>query len=129
VASLKGKQKTRPAALKKSGRPMVTGFLPNAAANVAMALTVFTASSTPRSTNPQVKETLMADITRYKLDAAFAPLSKFDHLAKPDDFIEVSLWHNGEGFDAHLSSHAEQTIRLSWGEYKALKKLIKELDQ
>jgi quinol monooxygenase YgiN len=71
----------------------------------------------------------MTDITLYKLDAAFAPLSKFDHLAKPDDFIEVSLWHNGEGFDAHLSSHAEQTIRLSWGEYKALKKLIKELDQ
>jgi len=41
----------------------------------------------------------------------------------------VSLWHNGEGFDAHLSTHAEQTIRLSWGEFKALKKLVKELDQ
>jgi hypothetical protein len=129
MAALKGRQKTRPAALKKSGRLMAPGFLTNAAANVAMAPTVFIASSTPRSTNPQVKETLMADITLYKLDAAFAPLSKFDHLAKPDDFIEVSLWHNGEGFDAHLSSHAEQTIRLSWGEFKALKKLIKELDQ
>jgi hypothetical protein len=129
VAALKGRQKIQPAALNKSGLLVAPGFLTNAAANVAMALTVFIASSTPRSTNPQVKETLMADITRYKLDAAFAPLSKFDHLAKPDDFIEVSLWHNGEGFDAHLSSHAEQTIRLSWGEYKALKKLIKELDQ
>ena len=71
----------------------------------------------------------MTDITRYKLDAAFADLRKFDHLAKPDDFIEVSLWHNGEGFDVHLSSSSgEQSIRLSWGEYKALKKLIKELD-
>jgi hypothetical protein len=47
----------------------------------------------------------MPDIKRYKLDAAFAPLNTFDHLAKPDDFIEVSLWHNGEGFDAHLSSN------------------------
>jgi hypothetical protein len=55
----------------------------------------------------------MTEITRYKLD----------------DFIEVSLWNNGEGFDAHLSSHAEQCIRLSWGEFKALKKLVKELDQ
>ena len=70
----------------------------------------------------------MTDINRYKLDAAFAPLSKFDHFAKPDDFIEVSLWHNGEGFDAHLSSSGEQSIKLSWGEFKALKELVKELD-
>lgn len=70
----------------------------------------------------------MSNIQRYSLEAAFAALRDFDHLAKPDDFIEVVFWHNGEGFDAHLSSHAEQTIRLSWGEYKALKKLIKELD-
>jgi hypothetical protein len=70
----------------------------------------------------------MSNIQRYKLDAAFVVLHEFDHLAKPDDFMEVSIWHNGEGFDAHVSSHAEQTIRLSWGEYRALKKLIKELD-
>lgn len=71
----------------------------------------------------------MTDITFYKLDAAFAALTKFDHFAKSDDFIEVSLWHNGEGFDAHLSSNGEQTIRLTWGEFKAIKKLVKELDQ
>ena len=73
---------------------------------------------------------IMTNITRYKLDAAFANLREFDCLAKPDDFIEVSLWHNGEGFDTHLSSSTgEQSIRLSWGEFKALKKLVKELDQ
>lgn len=71
----------------------------------------------------------MADITFYKLDTAFAVLDKFDPCAKPDDFIEVSIWNNGEGFDAHLSSHAEQAIRLTWGEFKALKKLVKELDK
>ena len=71
----------------------------------------------------------MTDIKTYKLDAAFAPLKDFDFFAKPDDFIEVSLWHNGEGFDAHLSTHGDQTIRLTWGEFKALKKLIKELDK
>ena len=71
----------------------------------------------------------MTDIKIYKLDAAFAPLKDFDFFAKPDDFIEVSLWHNGEGFDAHLSTHGYQTIRLTWGEFKALKKLIKELDK
>ena len=70
----------------------------------------------------------MTEIARYKLDAAFVNLRKFDHLAKPDDFMEVSLWHNGEGFDVHLSSHGDQFFNLSWGQFKALKKLVKELD-
>ena len=72
---------------------------------------------------------MSSKIETYKLNAAFAELRHFDHFAKPHDFIEVSLWHNGEGFDAHLSSNAEQTICLSWGEFKALKKLLKELDK
>jgi hypothetical protein len=71
----------------------------------------------------------MAKISRYNLATAFTELREFDHFAKPDDFIEVSLWHNGEGFDAHLSTHAEQSIKLSWGEFKALKTLVKELDK
>ena len=71
----------------------------------------------------------LSDITFYKLDAAFALLQDFDHCAKGDDFIEVSLWNNGEGFDAHLSSEGEQSIKLTWGQFKALKKLIKELDK
>lgn len=71
----------------------------------------------------------MADITTYKLNAAFVPLKEFDHFAKVDAFIEVSLWHNGEGFDTHLSSYGDQSFKLTWGEFKALKKLVKELDK
>jgi hypothetical protein len=71
----------------------------------------------------------MPKITRYKLATAFTELREFDHLAKPDDFIEVSLWHNDEGFDVHLSAQCEQSFRMSWGEFKALKTLIKELDK
>jgi hypothetical protein len=44
----------------------------------------------------------MTDISTYKLDAAFTSLAEFDHCAKPDDFIEVSLWHNAEGFNVDL---------------------------
>ena len=68
----------------------------------------------------------MSNITTYKLDAAFASLQQFDHCAKPDAFIEVSLWHNCEGFDVHLS---DQSFKLTWGEFKALKKLVKELGE
>ena len=71
----------------------------------------------------------MAEIQTYKLDAAFAQLRDFDHCALPDDFIEVSLWHNSDGFDVHISSHGDQFIQLSWAQVKALKKLIKELDK
>jgi hypothetical protein len=71
----------------------------------------------------------LAEITRYKLDTAFAKLIDFDHCGKPDDFIEVSLWHNGEGFDVNLNSNGEQRFCLAWGQFKALKKLVKELDQ
>jgi hypothetical protein len=70
----------------------------------------------------------MSEIKRYKLDAAFAELKSFDVCAKGDDFIEVTMWYNGEGFDVHLSSHSNQSFRLTWGQYKALKKLVKELD-
>ena len=71
----------------------------------------------------------MTNITKYKLDAAFSNLLEFDPLAKPNDFIEVTLWHNGEGFDVQVSSNVDQTIRLTWSEFKAIKKLVKELDQ
>ena len=73
---------------------------------------------------------MTAQITTYKLDTAFAELREFDPLAKPHDFIEVSLWYNGEGFDVRLNRlSGEQTICLTWGEFKALKKLIKELEK
>lgn len=71
----------------------------------------------------------MAEIERYKLDTAFAKLSDFDHCSALDGFIEVSLWHNGEGFDVNLNSSGEQRFCLTWGQFKAIKKLIKELDQ
>ena len=63
----------------------------------------------------------------YKRESAFTPLKDFEHLSKPGDFMEVTLWHNGEGFDVTISD--EQLFTLSWGQYKALKKLVKAADQ
>ncbi len=58
----------------------------------------------------------------YQRNARFNCLAKYDHFAKPDDFIEVTEWYNGEGFDVHLSTSAgEQRMSFSWGEYQALK--------
>lgn len=81
----------------------------------------------------------MTEIRRYKLDAAFAQLKQFDSTSQDDAFIEVSLWHNGEGFDVRMggegqhrfgltSSDEQQRFSLTWGQFKALKRLVKELD-
>ena len=101
MAALKGKQKTRPAALNKSGRLVAPGFLANAAASVAMALTVFIASSTPRCTNPQVKETSMAE-----------PLSPAAR-AVLDSMYEVNMDFNDENHAiaaAALRAAADQVV-------------------
>lgn len=63
--------------------------------------------------------------TEYKRDAHFTYLHTFDHFASLDDFIEVTHWYNGEGFDVMLATKAgEQRFSLSWGEYNALLKLL-----
>ena len=46
-------------------------------------------------------------------------LKDYDHTAKTDSFLEVTEWHNGEGFDLHLS-RGEPSMNLSWGEWSGL---------
>ena len=72
---------------------------------------------------------LVPEITTYKRESAFADLPLFDLLAKDGHFIEVTLWRNGAGFDVRLISHTNQSFLMTWGEFKALKKLIKELEK
>jgi hypothetical protein len=58
----------------------------------------------------------------YQRNARWNCLQEYDSFAKPDDFIEVTEWYNGEGFDVHLSTSAgEQRMSFSWGEYQALR--------
>ncbi len=56
-----------------------------------------------------------------------AGLRQFDFLAKDDDFIEVTQWTNGEGFDINISSQGEKYIAITDGEFKAIKEMIKQL--
>jgi hypothetical protein len=51
-------------------------------------------------------------------------LRKYDYLAKEDDYIEVTEWGNGEGWDITLN---EQVISLTWGQLDAIDYLIKHL--
>lgn len=64
-----------------------------------------------------------------KRDCVSAKLMDYDYLANKDDYIEITRWANGEGWDISLSEQC-QTINfsISFGELKAIKKLIKELE-
>ena len=65
---------------------------------------------------------------KYKRKAVFSKLKEYDHLAGEDDFIEVTEWKNGEGFDVEIVSKLSTRFQLTWGEFTALKKLVKKLE-
>lgn len=59
----------------------------------------------------------------YDRRSLMVELKDFDYLAKEDDFIEVTEWKNGEGYDIALSD--KQVISITIGQFDAIKKLIK----
>ncbi len=52
-------------------------------------------------------------------------LRKYDHLAKDDDFIEVTEWANGEGWDVTIN---EKQLLLTRGQLDAIEYLTRSLD-
>jgi len=65
---------------------------------------------------------------KYTRKAVFSYLKKYDHIANEQDFIEVTEWKNGEGFDVEIVGKLSTRFQLTRGEYTALKKLVKKLD-
>jgi hypothetical protein len=65
----------------------------------------------------------------YKREAIFAELKQFCHLAKEHDFIEITEWNNGEGWDITINTTSEQNISITYGQFDAIKKLIKQLQK
>ena len=62
---------------------------------------------------------------KYKLKAISDDLRKYDYLAKEDDFIEVSEWNNGEGWNISIN---DNTFQLTMGQLDAINYLTKTLD-
>lgn len=61
----------------------------------------------------------------YARKAVSDELKKYDLLAKDSDFIEVTEWHNGEGWDISIN---EKVISLTWGQLEAINYLTKTID-
>ena len=68
------------------------------------------------------------DLETYSRRAIMAKLSKYCHFADEHSFIEITEWHNREGFDITINSKRnEKNISLTDGELEAIKKLTKKL--
>lgn len=75
-------------------------------------------------------------INIYKRHSAFADLSEFDPgFANEHDFIEVTEWHNGEGFDVEISKTSklgivnDRRLQFTYGEFDAIRKLVKIINK
>ena len=57
--------------------------------------------------------------------AKFTELKPYDHFADESDYMEVTEWTNGEGFDVTtiIAKH-NQTISLTYGQWEALQALV-----
>ncbi len=64
-------------------------------------------------------------IDTYERKSGFSPLKEFCYFAKEDDYIEVTDWYNGEGFDICVDS--KKAISLTWGEWDCIHAIMKAL--
>ena len=57
----------------------------------------------------------------YKLDS-------FCVFAKENDFVEITEWINGDGFDFHVSaSYKTEDFSLSYGAWELIRKMMKQI--
>ncbi len=61
--------------------------------------------------------------------AITADLNGFCVYSKEHDFIEVTEWTNGDGFDILISSHNDKSFSLTRGQFDAIKTLVKKLNK
>jgi hypothetical protein len=65
----------------------------------------------------------------YERKAGFGYLKDWCHHSKASDFIEVTDWVNGEGFDVLVDGGRRERFSLTWGEYSLLKRIVKRIDK
>lgn len=51
------------------------------------------------------------------------------YLSSKDDYMEITEWTNGDGFDVNISNKNDQLMfNLTHGQFKLLKKMYKKLN-
>lgn len=65
---------------------------------------------------------------KYKRKGIFDSLKKYDPTEKESAYIEVTQWHNAEGFDVELIGSINDRFQMTYSQFDALKKLVKKLN-
>lgn len=61
---------------------------------------------------------------KYNLKSVSEDLRKFDYLAKEHDYIEVTEWRNGEGYNVDLNG---TIFQITDGQLRAINYLVETL--
>jgi len=48
---------------------------------------------------------------------------------RKDDYVEVTLWSNGGGFDIDIDATTRERMSMTWGQFAAIKKLVKRINK
>jgi hypothetical protein len=64
----------------------------------------------------------------YTRKSFFEKLHGHCSFAGPDDYVEITEWANGEGFDVDISSKLSNRFQLTWGEWEAIRKIVEHLE-
>jgi predicted oxidoreductase len=68
------------------------------------------------------------DIQLYLRQSAYAELIQFDSLQDDTSYIEVTEWVDKEGFDVEVVGKHTDRFQMTYGTFKALKKLVKKVE-
>lgn len=70
------------------------------------------------------------DVKTQTKTSMYCDLKPFDSgFAKDYDFVEITEWSNGEGFDVLIETTKSERFSLTWGQYDAVKHLVKKLNK
>jgi hypothetical protein len=72
-----------------------------------------------------------SEITKYERTSVCTSLKEFCtfSIKRDHDYMEVTGWDNGEGFDVDIETAHSERFQLTYGQYEALKKLVKALNK
>lgn len=71
---------------------------------------------------------MKTEVIESKRKSLHATSELFCSFATKDDFIEVTKWTNGEGFDVEFGSrYLPSRCQMTWGQWRLLQKLVKKL--
>jgi len=64
-------------------------------------------------------------VTVSKRKAVFSELNRYCHMSGDNDYVEVTEWSNGEGWDINIHrKNGDEKFSLTYGEWELLQVLI-----